>query len=105
MQGYQQTYMNLRIWDMRMQGYKEAHMNLRIWGCKNASIQANAYEPEDMRMWGCKDPSKYTRNWGHDDAEIQAEHMNLKIRGYKKKKNDFQHVSKVTSESPFGQIF
>ena len=52
-------------------------------GHEDARIQRSTHESEDMRMWGCKDPSKYTRNWGHDDAEIQAEHMNLKIRGYK----------------------
>ena len=48
-------------------------------GHEDARIQRSTHESEDMRMQECK----YTRNWGHDDAEIQAEHMNLKIRGYK----------------------
>ena len=67
MQGYQQTRMNLRVWDVRMRGYKQTHTNLGIWH-------------KDVRMWGYED----TSTWVYEDVRMQGckqTQMNLRISG------------------------
>ena len=66
-----------------MREYQQAHMNLRIWGCKDASIEANTYKPEDMRMWGAR-----IQETTHEPEDMRMQgckqgHMNLKIQGCK----------------------